>query len=216
LNLKRTIYLVVFLMGFAFQQAHSQSYTPIEGSDLNIYTSITEIQSSESANSDSLVLASATGFNVGDTVMVYSVKGATIGTGDPAYLPGDDNYPAGDDATGPRNAGRYGFYLISEVLGNTVVLNAALNGFINNMEEGEVAQLIRVRSFRYANVTSAGLSAPAWDPVTGTGGVVTLFVHGVLRLDGDIDVSGAGFNGAPGSSDALYSDVCSSSDTMLF
>ncbi len=57
------------------------------------------------------------------------------------------------------------------------------------MEAGEVAQLIKVRSYRYANVTAAGLEAAPWDPATGTGGVVALFVHGVLRLDGDIDVT---------------------------
>ncbi|MCK4992355.1 MAG: hypothetical protein KAS29_17780, partial [Bacteroidales bacterium] len=214
--MRRTIYLVVLLMGFAFQQAHSQSYTDISGNDLNIYTSITEIQSVDNANSDTLVLADATAFSVGDTVMVYCVKGATIGTGDPAYLPGDHNYPAGDDAADPRNTGRYGFYLISEVIGNSVVLNASLYNFIRNMEEGEVAQLIRARSFRYANVRAAGLSAPDWDPATGTGGVLTLFVHGVLRLDGDIDVSAAGFKGAPGSSDVLYPNGCSSTDTMNY
>jgi len=201
-------------MGFAFQQAHSQSYTQISGSDLNLYTAITEIQSSDDANSDTLVVADATGFGVGDTVMVYCVKGATIGTGDPTYQPGDHNYPPGDDAADPLNTGRYGFYLISEVIGNSLVLNARLYGFIRNMEEGEVAQLIRARSYRYATVTSAGLSAPDWNPVSGTGGVLTLFVHGVLRLDGDIDVSSAGFKGAPGGSDVLYPNGCSSTDTM--
>ncbi|MCK5692896.1 MAG: hypothetical protein KAI08_08605, partial [Bacteroidales bacterium] len=215
MNLKRAIYLVVLLMGFATQQAYSQSYTPINGV-INDYTSITAIMSAQGTNPDSLVLADATAFNVGDTVMIYCVKGATIGTGDPSYLPGDDAYPAGDDATDPKNTGRYGFYLISEVIGNTIVLNAALNGFINNMEDGEVAQLIKARSYRYANVTAAGLTAPAWDPVSGTGGVLTLFVHGVLRLDGDIDVSRDGFRGALGSTDDLYSNGCSITDTMNY
>lgn len=201
-------------MGFAFQQAHSQSYTPIDGVDLNTYASITAIRSAQPANPDSLVLVSTTGFNAYDTVMVYCVKGAIIGTGDPAYLPGDDIYPAGEDGRDPRNAGRYGFYLISEVKGDTVILNAGLSGFIGpSLAEGEVAQLIKARSFRYANVTAAGLSAPPWDPLTGTGGVLTLFVHGVLRLDGDIDVSGDGFKGALGSSDAIYSNGCPA-DTM--
>ena len=42
------------------------------------------------------------------------------------------------------------------------------------MGEGEVAQLIRVPSYRNAEVTAAGISAPAWDG--STGGVVAMFV----------------------------------------
>ncbi len=79
-----------------------------------------------------------------------------------------------------------------------------------------MAQLIRVRSYRYANV-SATLSADPWDPVTGTGGVVALFVHGVLRLDAEIDVSEDGFEGAPGSTDDLYTlAIALDGDTMYY
>ena len=60
--------------------------------------------------------------------------------------------------------------------------------------DGQVAQLIRVPSYRSAVVQPAGLTAPAWDG--STGGVVALFVNGVLDLQGDIDVSEKGFRGA--------------------
>jgi len=202
-------------MSFAVQQAHSQSYTPISGS-INDYTSITVIRSAQDFNPDSVVVTSTTGFNVRDTVMVYCVQGAIIGTGPGSYPPGDNGYDPGIDAQDPRNTGKYAFVLISEVIGDTIVLNTSLNPEILPMGAGEVAQLIRVPSYRYVNVAAGGISAPSWDPVTGTGGVITLFVHGILRLDGDIDVSGDGFNGAPGSSDDLYTAGCSSTDTMLY
>ncbi|MCD4709638.1 MAG: hypothetical protein K8R52_02230, partial [Bacteroidales bacterium] len=197
MNLKRAIYLVIVLLGFATQQVHSQSYTSINGV-INHYTSVTAIMSSDENNVDTVVVASSTGFNVGDTVMLYSVKGTIIGTqADSSYLPGNNGYPPGDDAQAPRNTGKYAFLIITEVIGNSVVLNATINSEILPMGAGEVAQLIRVPSYRYATVTSSGIAAGSWNPLTGTGGVVTMFVHGVLRLNGNIDVSGAGLEGAP-------------------
>lgn len=216
LNLKRATYLLTLLLSIAVQQAYSQSYTPIESSP-NKYASVTAILSAQDWNPDSVVLTSAADFGVDDTVMVYCVKGATIGTlADSTYSPGNPGYPPGDDAQIPRNSGRYAFLIVTEVIANTVVLNASINPEILPMGPGEVAQLIRVRSYRYANVPLAGVSAPAWNPGTGTGGVVTFFVHGVLRLDGDIDVSGTGFKGALGSADTEYTAGCSSTDTLNY
>ncbi len=206
--MKRTIYLVVLFTGFAFQQAHSQSYTPIDGV-INDYTSISAILSDDNNNPDSVVVASAAAFAVGDTVMIHCVKGAEVATEFAGYAPGED-------AQNPRNTGRYAFLIIEEIIGNTVVLNATVNPDIRPMGSGEMAQLIRVRSYRYANVTATGLSAPSWNPLTGTGGVVTLFVHGVLRLDGNINVTGDGFKGAPGSMDTEYGLGCLDGDTMQY
>jgi len=217
LNLKRAIYLVVSILGFAVLQAYPQSYTPISGSTLNLYASVTAIYSNEGFNPDTVVLADATGFNVDDTVMIYCVKGATIGTNhDSTYLPGRDLFEPGEDGQIPRNTGKYAFLLVSEKIGNSLVLNASINPEIVNMGPGEVAQLVRVPSYRYANVEASGLTAPGWDPATGTGGVLAMFVHGVLRLDGDIDVTGKGFRGAQGSTDVDYTNGCSSQDTLNY
>jgi len=215
LNLKKAKYLLAFILSLAVQQSYSQTYTPINGI-INDYTSISAIQSGQDWNPDTVVVVNPAAFGEDDTVMVYCVKGATIGTGDPSYTPGDELYLPGLDAQNPRNTGKYAFFLISEVIGNNVVLNAALNPEILPNGLGEVAQLIRVRSYRYANVTASGLSAQSWDSMAGTGGVVTLFVHGVLRLDGDIDVTGMGFEGAPGSSDTEYTAACLDGDTMSY
>ena len=70
MNLKRAIYLVVLLIGFACRQANSQDYTPISGV-INDYTSITSIQSAEDFNLDSVVVTNSTAFFVDDTVMIY-------------------------------------------------------------------------------------------------------------------------------------------------
>ncbi|MDF1575116.1 MAG: gliding motility-associated C-terminal domain-containing protein [Bacteroidales bacterium] len=215
MNRKRAKYLLALILCLAVQQVYPQSYTPISGV-INKYTSITAIQSSQGFDSDTVTVTSVADFAVDDTVMIYCAKGARIGTGDPAYLPGDELYRPGWDAQNPGNAGRYAFYRIETMIGNNVVLNAALNPEILPLGPGEVAQLIRVRSYRYAQVPPAGLSADPWDPGTGTGGVVALFVHGILRLDGDIDVSGRGFRGAPGSSDADYTAGCLDGDTMSY
>jgi len=202
-------------MGFAFQQVHSQSYTSIEGV-VNDYTAITSILSADENNVDSVVVASTAAFGVGDTVMLYCVKGAVIGTGPDSYPPGSTSYPPGDDAQNPWNTGRYAFLIVEEVLIDTIVLNATVNPEIRPTRAGEMAQLIRVPSHRYAYVAPAGVQADEWDPVTGTGGVVALFVHGVLRLDGDINVSGDGFKGALASSDDFYTNGCSSTDTLNY
>jgi len=217
LNLKRTIYLVVLLTGFAFQQAHSQSYTPISGV-INDYTSITSILSDDNNNVDSVVVDNYDDFSVDDTVMIYCVKGSTIGTaGDSSYLPGNNGYAPGIDDQQPRNTGKYAIVLIQEKVNpNILVFNTRIGSEIKPMGAGEMAQLIKARSFRYANVTAAGLSADPWNPSTGTGGVVVMFVHGVLRLDGNISVSGNGFKGANGSTDVLYSGACSNTDTLLY
>jgi len=213
LNLKRSIYLIALLGGFAVQHVHSQSYTSISNV-VNNYASVTAILCAEDFNPDSVVVVDATDFGVDDTVMLYGVKGAMIVTGDPSYTPGFPFGEPGNDADRPGNAGRYAVYKIAEKIGNTLVLNTGLSPDFSDLDPGEIAQLIKVRSYRYASVPAAGLSAPPWDKGTGTGGVVALFVHGVLRLDGDIDVSGRGFIGALGSSDTEYTAGCLDGDTM--
>ncbi len=83
--------------------------------------------------------------------------------------------------------------IIDEIVGNQVVLNTTVTPEIKPMGEGEVAQLIRVPSYHRAEVAPAGIRAPDWNG--STGGVVALFVRTTLTMNGDIDVSGAGFMG---------------------
>jgi len=207
LSTKRSIYLTISLLALSALQGFSQ-YTSIENT-INAYTPIDSIYSADANNVDSLIVRDASLFEVDDTVMVYCVKGAAIEITD---VYGVDQI--GRDAQLPRNTGKYAFLIIDEIDSqrNMVVLNSTVRDDIRPMGEGEVAQLIRVPSYRNAEVTSNGVSAPLWDG--STGGVVAIFVHGVLRLNGNIDVSGAGFKGAQENVD--YLGDCSSVDTDLY
>ncbi|TFH27844.1 MAG: hypothetical protein E4H10_02450, partial [Bacteroidia bacterium] len=216
MSLKRSIYLVVFLLGLTIQQGYSQSFAQI-GGVINDYTSITSILSYIVTDVDSVVVVDPTAFRVGDTVMVYGVKGAAIGLGIEINM-----YDPGVDAQNPRNSGKYAFVLIESIVGNTIIFNTNLrlesdpNKGILPLGPGEMAQLIRVPSYHNVEVSSL-LSADDWNPATGEGGVVTMFVSGKLRLSADIDVSGAGFWGARVSSDPYeYGGDCSSADLILY
>jgi len=216
LSPKKCIYLVVLLFGLAIQQGYSQSFVQIGGSQINKYSAITSILSADENNVDSVVVVDASKFSVDDTVMLYCVKGARIGDGFPDPDPPFATYDPGDDAQKPRNTGKYTFLLVEGIVGNTVILNATVNDEIKPMGPGEMAQLIRVPSYRNAEVTALHSPDP-WNPATGEGGVVTMFVSGVLRLSADIDASAAGFYGARVSSDPYnYGGDCSSVDTDLY
>ncbi|MCK5138159.1 MAG: gliding motility-associated C-terminal domain-containing protein [Bacteroidales bacterium] len=182
------------------------------GGIVNIYTTIDTIYSFNVNNVDSLVVGSVIGFNVGDTVMIYCVQGAEIATDTIIW---EDN--VGRDTGEPRNTGKYAFLIINEIIGaprNLVVLNATVRPEIEPMGDGEVTQLIRVPSYRWAEVTPTGLTAKAWDG--STGGVVAIFVQQTLRLNGPIDASYKGFTGARGSEDSFYGGDCSSVNQGLY
>jgi CHU_C Type IX secretion signal domain len=217
LNQRRAIYLLALLLGLSVLRVYSQVSTEISDV-INAYTSVSAILCEDVGNDDSVVVASTDGFRVGDTVMLYAVKGAMIGD-NIDFTPGSSPaYAPGEDAQENRNTGKYAFMIIREVVnpGNTLVFNVTLDPEFRPLVEGEMVQLIRVPSFRHATVTSDGLTSDSWNPISGTGGVVALFVHGVLTLNGDISVSGRGFHGAPGSTDLVYDGTCSSTDTMLY
>ncbi len=77
------------------------------------------------------------------------------------------------DIGAPRFAGKYAFLIITEIIkgpvDTIVVLNAALTPEIKPLEPDEVAQLIRVPSYKRAVVTGE-VTAPPWNG--STGGVV--------------------------------------------
>jgi len=205
LYLKRSIYLISVLLTLILQQGLSQNYSQIDGI-INGYTAIVSIECWDENDVDSVVVTDLNGFFVDDTVMIYCVQGAEIVTETSANFP--DFIDIGGDARKPRNTGRYAFLIINEIApGNVVVFNNKVTPDINPMGEGEVAQLIKVKSYRNVEVTPAGVWAEDWDPATGSGGVVALFAS-VLKLNGDIDVSGRGFTGAAEHVDYLHE--CSS------
>jgi len=203
--LKKATYLTLLLSWIFIQRGISQHYTDIGSDTLNRYAAIDTIYNFTDSVA-TLVMREAGDldkFHVGDTVMVYCIKGSEIDM-DPA------SETVGKRPNGPvRNHGRYAFLIINAI--DTPRKLIRLNNHmptINPMVEGESAQLIRVHSFRRARVNST-LTVPAWDPDLGYGGVLALFVERTLVLDDDIDVSESGFRGG---TDAVISDgMCAES-----
>ena len=210
---KRSIFLIIILLGAYLQQGYGQ-FSLIDEPVVNRYTSIETIYTYDNNDVDSLVVESLTGtgagdlFGVGDTVMVYCAKGADTRT-----TSGEPNGDGGPLQT-ITNAGKYAIAIIDSIIqpGNLLILNSSLPE-TGPLEEGEVAQLIRIPSYRRAEVVTE-LTAEPWDPFTGTGGVVALFVQRTLRLSADINVSGKGFLGA--SETELYEQGCASVDPQAF
>jgi hypothetical protein len=206
--LKRTIFLTFLLLGMIMQHGFAQ-FSKLSGI-INEYASVETLYLSQQNNVDSLLLSQGLDANwdTGDTVLVYCVKGASprenaaseddIGNYDPSY---------------PSNVGKYAFFIINEIvepLRQVVVINSHLKDFIP-MAEGEVIQLVKVKSYRRAEVTNT-LTAKEWDG--STGGIVAMFVQRTLRLDADIDVSGTGLLGAVEDQD--YTGTCSVTDTVTY
>jgi len=169
---------------------------------VNVYAPIEEVFCKDNLNNDTLRVADLTGFSAGDTVMVYQVKGAEVDTLNQGVL-----------GTYSYNSGKYAIMKIDSIqtAGRLVFLNSTLPN-MNSYHLGEMGQLIRVPSYRRARVTSR-LYAEDWDPSSGTGGVVALYVERSLELQADIDVSGQGFRGAQPDE---YTGSCSSADPLAY
>ncbi len=122
-------------------------------------------------------------FSVGDRVMLYQAKGATINTTN------NTNY---GDITAINSAGIFEFNQIVAISGNNITFQCARVRPFGNPATDAI-QLIRV-AYSPGNITTAGLiTAPAWDGVRG--GVVVLEVDGTLTLGADISLYGLGFRG---------------------
>ena len=202
----KTIFLTLLFLGTLLQQGISQYYTPIGSDTLNRYTAIDSLYN-PTEDVATVVVDNPSLFGVGDTVMVYFTKGSKIEK-DPQVDEDDEGIVDAFDFP-ILNAGKYAFLLINAINGNRITLNNHMPNINPSLQEGEMAQLIRVHSFRRAIVDSE-ISVPPWDPVTGTGGVFALFVQRKLIMDRDINLDELGFRGA---SESTLMDVdCSATD----
>ncbi|MDX2430349.1 MAG: gliding motility-associated C-terminal domain-containing protein [Bacteroides sp.] len=211
--LRRKIFLTLILLGFFLCKGYAQTES-ISGI-INDYASITAIRDGGLNAVDTLVVSGLvdTAWDDGDTVMVYVVRGSGIEL---------EESEVGNDDIGrvenPRYAGKYAFVLISEIIqgpvDTLVVLNADLSPQIGTLIPGDLAQLIRVRSYKRA-VVAGEVYAPSWNGASG--GVVCLFVTTTLTLNADINVTGRGFKGANWDVlDELYQGDCSSTNPSLY
>jgi hypothetical protein len=128
-------------------------------------------------------------FGAGDTVLLIQIQGVGIVTDQGSYgLAVQTKF---------GEPGGYEFLLIQSV--NTGTRTITFTKFILNTYDptGNV-QLIRV-PFYNAPVVNSTLHARPWSATNGTGGVLAMIVGRKLTLNADIDVTGTGLKGAPGS-----------------
>lgn len=131
---------------------------------------------------NALTVDTATGFNIGDTVLIIQMKGATADS---------SNTPAFGDVLNYNNAGNYEYNVIEAKNGNDLVLRYTI---IRNYDipDGKV-QLVRIPSYLDYTISQPHTCMP-WNG--SKGGVFALHVKHTLSLNQAIDVSGKGFRGA--------------------
>lgn len=147
----------------------------------NIYTNITAPNTLTSNNTDEFEIDDATGFNVGDKVLIIQVQGAEIST--------TDNSSYGN-ITNITNAGNYEFAYICQISGTMITLTSPL---LNNYDVAGKVQMINVPQYQNHSINSTLNASQSWNG--DTGGVLVFEVNGVLTLNADIDLTGQGFRG---------------------
>lgn len=150
------------------------------GSIINIYSPVTGF----APCLNKITVVDATGYNVGDTVLLIQMKGAIIDSTNSASFGNITDY---------KNAGNYEFNYVKSKSGNVIELKNVLLK-LYDIPIGKV-QLIRVPYYNDATVT-APLTCLSWDGEKG--GVLVFNVNNTLTLNQDIDVSGKGFKGGQG------------------
>ena len=143
---------------------------------------------------------------VGDLLVVIQMQGASINSSNSSVY--GDGTGRGMGTTGVGTTGYYDFVTVASVAGSTVTFSPALTHAYTQSNYTASAgqkryQVVRVP--QYANATAAGITAPAWNGLTG--GTVVLDVRDTLTLgsatvEGQtnraIFVAGKGFRGAAG------------------
>ncbi|MDO5988922.1 hypothetical protein Q4Q39_16045, partial [Flavivirga amylovorans] len=148
-------------------------------------------------------VANASAFSIGDKALIIQMKGATID---------NTNTASAGDITNIGNAGNYEFFTITNIIGNTVYPNGPLT---RTYDIPGLVQLVRVPNFsNNVNVTGTVSGVP-WDPVSGTGGVVAIFVEDTLTLNADIDAGEIGYNGVTVSANGTL-DSCTGVDPDIY
>lgn len=145
---------------------------------INDYTAVTNIN----VCTNRITVEDASTFNVGDTVVIMQMKGATL-----TDTANTNNFGR---IFFYNNTGGYEFNYIKSKTGQQIELqNAFLNDY--NTAAGSV-QLIRVPYFQTVTVADT-LTCPAWNGKTG--GVVILTSATDVILNAPVDVSTKGFRG---------------------
>ncbi|MEL7531505.1 MAG: T9SS type A sorting domain-containing protein [Bacteroidota bacterium] len=153
----------------------STTSTPASISGIvNDYTAVTAI------NIQSVDVADASAFSVGDKALLIQMKGAQISIVD------DSTY---GDVSDFGNAGNYEFHTVTGISGNTVSFDFFVCG---EYTVADLVQLVRIPVYEDAIITGP-LTAAAWDGTTG--GILAIEATGTLTMSDEIDVQTVGFRG---------------------
>ena len=184
--MKKLFLFIVLIIVFNFIV---KAQTNISGI-VNIYTPVTNISNCvcPTINCANITVNSATGFSVGDRVLLIQMKGARVDS---------SNTPSHGSIINLYDAGNYEFADIASVAGNVITTAEPLKEtyFTNaSPKDSACVQLIRVPVYP-GNVNITGtLTAQAWNGRTG--GVLAFRTSGTVTLNADITVSGLGFQAA--------------------
>ena len=129
-----------------------------------------------------VTVASSSGFNAGDRVLIIQMQGADINTA---------NTSSFGDITAYNSAGNWEYGVINSISGNDITLDSTIQ---NTYDPNGKVQLVTVPVFCDASVDDT-LTCQAWNGTTG--GVLVFFSNGTVTLNSDINVSGKGFRGGP-------------------
>lgn len=145
---------------------------------VNIYTSVSNISSSNCVGE--ITVASSSGFQVGDLIIILQMQGASINN--------NDNTSYGT-VTDIGSAGSYEYAKVFSVVGNVIeTLNPLLNAYDVN---GKV-QLVNVPQYSSPTITGS-LTCQAWNG--SIGGILAIDATGTIIINSEINVSGLGFRG---------------------
>ena len=173
---RRIIRICMLLLFFPALHGWGQSISGV----VNSYYQVTAINT----GSNTVTLNSVAGLSPGTKILLIQMKGAAIN---------NSNASTYGNITAINDAGNYEFNIICSISSNDVLLKYQL---INTYTIAGQVQLVSVPV--YSAVTISGpLSATAWDPVSGTGGIVAIEATGSITMGSSIDVSGQGFQGGP-------------------
>lgn len=141
---------------------------------VNVYASVTN--ATLTAGATAIDLNSATGFYVGDKVLVIQMQNNVT----------------------PALAGTYEIAQISGIAGNQITLSAGLaNAYVSNTfgtTASKATQVLRLPRFTNFSIASGGsVVAPAWDG--STGGIAAVNASGAVTIAGSINVDAKGFRG---------------------
>jgi hypothetical protein len=171
---RSTIRFLLALLCYGCLQTDAQNASGI----VNSYYQVTAINSA----TNSVTVDDATGLYPGQRVLLIQMKGAAIAS------PNASTY---GDIAAIGDAGNYEFGTICTINGNAVTLMANL---LNAYDPIGSVQLVSVPSYGSV-IVSGTVTASAWDPTTGKGGIVAISAANTIFLNADINVSGQGLIG---------------------